>query len=117
MSLLEETKDCIKSAGKKPEDIIFIGSLESGYSCTWDEFIKLADFEYDSGYGGAEVATDLRVVFKDMTYMSRGEYDGSEWWDYQEVIKIPTKVKPIKTLKGGLWGSLKEVDEELEELV
>ena len=115
MNLLKKTKNCIEKAGKKPEDIIFIGSLFSGHSCTWEEFKKLADFEYDSGYGGAEVVVDLRIVFKDMTYMHRGEYDGSEWWEYQERVKIPTETNPIKTLKGGLRGTLEAAHKELEE--
>lgn len=36
--------------------------------------------QYDSGYGLQELFGD--VVFKDGTWLSRGEYDGSEWWHY-----------------------------------
>jgi hypothetical protein len=43
------------------------------------------DFDYDDGYGGQEIFGC--VVFKDNTWLSRGEYDGSEWWEYN---KCPT---------------------------
>lgn len=36
------------------------------------------DFEYDNGYGTQEISGV--VLFKDNTWLSRGEYDGSEWW-------------------------------------
>lgn len=44
INFLEETEWDIKSVNKKPEDIIFIGSLESGHSCTWNEFKKNSKF-------------------------------------------------------------------------
>lgn len=49
--------------------------------------------QYDDGYGGQELFGD--VVFKDGTWLSRGEYDGSEWWHYN--IK-PTYDAYIKDL-------------------
>jgi len=103
MNLLEETKEGIKSSGHKIKDIIFIGSEESGHSCTWEEYKKLANIEYDSGFGGAEIATDLIIVFSDGFKMERGEYDGSEWWQYTTPFKKPTMTDSIATLKGGLW--------------
>ncbi len=42
--------------------------------------LALLDKEYDDGYGGQELSGT--IVFKDGTWLSRGEYDGSEWWDY-----------------------------------
>lgn len=36
------------------------------------------DFEYNEGYGSQELYG--YVVFTDGTWLSRGEYDGSEWW-------------------------------------
>lgn len=49
--------------------------------------------QYNSGYGHQELFGD--VVFKDGTWLSRGEYDGSEWWHYN--IK-PTYEAYIKDL-------------------
>ncbi|MEK9355154.1 hypothetical protein V9756_23375, partial [Escherichia coli] len=76
---LKETEEAIADSGHVPEDIIFIGSRTTGHSCTWDEFQTIADFEYDSGYGGQEVVSDIEIVFNVGQSMHRGEYDGSEW--------------------------------------
>lgn len=42
--------------------------------------LPLLDFDYNAGYGGQELFGT--IVFTDNTWMTRGEYDGSEWWDY-----------------------------------
>ncbi|MDU0406154.1 hypothetical protein ML8HA_01956 [Lactococcus lactis] len=34
---------------------------------------------YDSGYGGQEIAYNLMIKGNGFI-MTRGEYDGSEWW-------------------------------------
>jgi hypothetical protein len=47
--------------------------------------LMVLDFEYDNGFGGQELFG--YVIFKDNTWLERGEYDGSEWWKYQ---KFPT---------------------------
>jgi len=79
MNFLEETISAMESSGNLLEDISFIGSEVSGHSCTWDDFIQMADKDYDNGYGAPEVAQDLVIVFKNGTKMKRGEHDGSEW--------------------------------------
>lgn len=81
-NFLEETKKAIKKSGHKFEDVMFIGSSDGKYRMSWNKFITKADFEYDSGYGSSAIATDLIIYFKDTTYIVRGEYDGSEWWEY-----------------------------------
>ena len=101
MNLLQETIDDIKHSGHKPEDIAFIGSEDSWHSCTWDEFTKLADRDYDNGYGAQKVASDLIIVFSDGTKMWRYEYDGSENWDYSSPFKmpeVPEGTKPVTSL-------------------
>jgi len=98
MNLLEETIDCIERSGHNIEDIIFLGSEETGHSCSWEEFKKLADRSYDNDFGSAEVANDLIVVFSDGQKLWRGEYDGSEWWEFSTPFKKPKKLKPIISL-------------------
>ena len=98
MTLLKETLEAIEGSGHKVDDIIFIGSEETGHSCTWEEFGKLADKEYDRGFGASEVAQDLIIVFSDNAKMWRGEYDGSEWWEYSTPFKMPDKKKSISGL-------------------
>lgn len=106
MNLLKETKAAIEFSGHKSEQITFIGSEESGHQCTWEEFIVLADKNYDAGFGAQEVAKDLIIVFDDGQKMWRGEYDGSEWWEYSTPFTRPEKSKKIKNLIGrgaGHW--------------
>lgn len=57
---------------------------------TWEEFeefLNQLDFDYDSGYGGQELFGT--VWFHDGTWMGRGEYDGSEWWEHYMMPQIP----------------------------
>lgn len=113
MNLLQETIEDIEASGHTVDDIIFIGSETSGHSCTWDEYTKLANIEYDEEYGGQEIASDLKIVFKDGADMTRGEYDGSEWWQYSRPFVMPTELKPIKCLCGGNgWNSLSDLNKD-----
>lgn len=109
-NLLQETIQAIKNSGHKVQDIVFIGSIDSGYSCTWNEFLLLADIEYDSGYGGQEVASDLTIVFSDGSTMWRREYDGSEWWEYSKPVESPKERKKITKLTGGMWATLADLN-------
>ena len=107
MNLLTETKSAIKNSGHDVTDIAFIGSSDGEYRCTWGEFCALADREYDSGFGGQEVASDLIIVFSDGQQMWRGEYDGSEWWEFPKPFSMPASSKPIKNLFCGIgWDDL-----------
>lgn len=67
------------------------------HKTTWEDFKKNADIDYDSGYGSSKVAQDLLVVGENW-WLERGEYDGSEWWDYKEMPKEPTKTIELKAL-------------------
>jgi hypothetical protein len=109
MTLLAETIEAIEKSGHSITDVVFIGS-EEGYECTWQEFETLANKSYDSGFGAAEVAKDLIVVFSDGTKLWRGEYDGSEWWEYSTPFKKPAECKPIKRLMGGMWDTLRDMN-------
>jgi hypothetical protein len=54
----------------------------------YSEFMSKLDFTYDSGYGGQEL--DGVIWFEDGTWADRGEYDGSEWWQYHKLPEVPT---------------------------
>ena len=107
MNLVEETKLYMEKIEKKFEDIDFVnlpklvfnedGSINK--SAMWDadyidgtihDFLEYAKYfeEYDNGYGGAEVHL-IYIIFKDKSWLQRGEYDGSEWWDY---MKCPERI-------------------------
>ena len=98
MNLLEETIQDIEESGHEIEDIVFIGSEKTGHRCDWDQFVILADRDYSRGFGAAEVAQDLIIVFSDRNTMTRGEYDGSEWWQYSKPFSEPEESRPINSL-------------------
>jgi hypothetical protein len=114
MTLLQETIFDIEKSKHTTADIVFIGSETTGHSCTWDEFCQLSNKDYDRGFGAQRVATDLIIVFSDGAKMWRGEYDGSEWWEYSTPFKQPAETKPIKKLMPGTWDSLARMNGEPE---
>lgn len=104
MNLLAETIAAIEQSAHSPEDIRFIGSVESGHRCTWAEFCAMADVEYHNGFGAQEVASDLAIVFSDGSSMCRSEYDGSECWEFAKPFVEPTSAKPIGRLVVSRYG-------------
>ena len=93
MNLLSETVDALSNSGKSRSDVRWIGSTNYGYF-DWEYFVKIADVEYNDGYGAAEVARDLVIVGDDW-WLERKEYDGSEWWDFKKLpIKPQNKIEP-----------------------
>lgn len=103
-SLLQETIDVLSSAGKTISDVRFVVSggrwLDRGDKLqlgSWDDFAKLADIKYDSGYGSAEINTTLKIV-GDNWWLERGEYDGSEWWEFKTIPSKPTDTVPLQNI-------------------
>ena len=94
MNLLKETIEDIHRFGKSLSDISFIGSSIKDINISWEQFLILANKEYDNGYGSQEVSKDLIIVFNDGSYMDRSEYDGSEWWSYRKVREKPHPSSP-----------------------
>jgi len=53
-----------------------------------DSFLSVLNgVNYDSSYGSQELFGT--VWFEDGTWMERGEYDGSEWWEIRKMPAIP----------------------------
>lgn len=85
-NLLEETLSCLKDHGKDPSDIEWI-RLDNSL-VEKEEFLKVAEqTNYYAGFGTNEIKSGLIIVGLDW-WMTRGEYDGSEWWTFH--------TKPIK---------------------
>lgn len=82
-TLLAETVKVLVDNGKTTDDVLWVG-FDAEFHCTWGEFVAASNFNYDNGYGGAEVDTALKVVGADW-WLERGEYDGSEWWDFKTI--------------------------------
>lgn len=66
--------------------------LKIGYTEEeFNKFLNDLDFEYDNGYG-------MQVLYgtiwmDDNTWIDRGEYDGSEWWQWMFMPDIPGHLK------------------------
>ena len=58
-----------------------------------EDFLNNLDFKYDSGFGGQLLYGN--VWFTDGTWLERGEYDGSEWWEYKTTPAIPEECRTI----------------------
>ena len=100
INFLQETLNMIKECKKNKDDIKFIKFGTCMYQYDeykddikfklyedWEKFEFDADFTYDDGYGVNEISTNSVIVFKDGSWLERGEYDGSEWWEYKETPK------------------------------
>lgn len=61
----------------------------------WQTFLNKLNVEYDNGYGGQELFGT--VWLPDNVWMTRGEYDGSEWWEEHAYQAIPEQLKAQKT--------------------
>lgn len=57
----------------------------------YHKFLNELNFEYYSGYGGQELFGT--VWLSNNTWLERGEYDGSEWWEFKECPTIPDSLK------------------------
>nr|WP_298659840.1 hypothetical protein [uncultured Flavobacterium sp.] len=93
--LLNAVKDtakikCASIRYGRREDEATPKTLKLNYSENeYNEFLNLLDFEYDSGYGGQELYGT--VWLEDGTWLSRGEYDGSEWWEHNVLPDVPAE--------------------------
>jgi hypothetical protein len=66
--------------------------LKENYSeKDYDKFLNQLNFKYDSGYGGQELYGTVWLT--DNSWLQRGEYDGSEWWEHMRLPTIPNECK------------------------
>ncbi len=73
-----------------------ISKAKVGFSVEWEveflttsdtqELLEYLDRNYDSGYGSQELHGHI-VISKEL-WLSRGEYDGSEWWNVHQCPEI-----------------------------
>lgn len=87
-NLLQETLKEIQNRKYLEYNILYCryynNEVQNWARFTWEEFKELANINYDSGFGGQEIEPTLRIVFYDGSYLYRKEYDGSEWWVYED---------------------------------
>ena len=100
---LEETKSTIKcatiSAGESHwyfdqyTKALSCVELKQGYTQEqYEQFLTLLDFDYDNGFGGQQIHGTVWLM-QEETWLERGEYDGSEWWEYRKCPKVPDNLK------------------------
>lgn len=94
VNLLAETLRILEENGKTPEDVFWVGTKDGEHVITWEEFDSLADDDYNNGFGGSQVNDDLVVVGKNW-WLERGEYDGSEWWEFKTLPKKSKNPQPM----------------------
>lgn len=63
------------------KDVIQVQTAEGYIEKELFKMMAMA-INYDSGYGSAEIREDLIILGVDW-WLERGEYDGSEWWDFR----------------------------------
>lgn len=89
-NLYAETEEALKSHGKTFADVVFVSG--GGHEITKDDFIRIAmGLNYNDGYGTQYIPDDL-VIVGDGWWLERGEYDGSEWWEFKTQPKRPDDV-------------------------
>jgi len=77
-NLLVETEEFLLAMQLTWNDVEWVGTMDGVQTCTVEQFKTMADKEYDAGYGRQHVHPELVIVMKDGSWVSRGEYDGSE---------------------------------------
>ena len=82
VNLLHEVLGVLRANDKTPADVRWVGSSSGAFALGWGDFTRLADREYDPGYGHCMVAPDLVVVGDDW-WVERKEYAGREWWEFK----------------------------------
>lgn len=115
-NLKEETLAALLKHGQAWDDVVAIQGRD--FRISRRHFLKLADVEYDPGYGSQEVASDLVILMRDGSWFTRAEYDGSEWWAYHKAPErlqevSDDKVHSLVCSKAQVgWCALKEINTE-----
>ena len=110
MNLYDETVEILSSHDKTITDIEYIGSTRTKINT--NKALKLMKkTNYDSGLGGQEIACNLMIKGNGFI-MTRGEYDGSEWWGYMQTDpSLPQVEIDVKSFKANIgWNTLEGIN-------
>ena len=104
--LYDETVTVLERHDKTIADIECIGNSETKIN-TNKELEQMQKTNYDSSYGGQEIAEKLMNKGNGFI-MTRGEDDGSEWWDYMQTDpSLPQVERDVNIFKANIcWDSL-----------
>lgn len=99
INLYQEIVDILEKNNKTIKDIFWVGTKEATIDTAL--FLEKAKYtNYDNGYGGANIAGDILIVGVDW-WLSRGEYDGSEWWLFNTLPQRPKMHRTKFNLRRG----------------
>lgn len=105
INFLEETLAALEENGKTPEDVIAV--ICDDQKGSFRAFAKLADFRYDNGYGLEAIESSLMIIGDDW-WLERGEYDGSEWWEFKKVPRLDNRNSPLENVVSDSFEYLRE---------
>lgn len=102
VSVIDELLGVIMDSNKSVEDIkcgyleihdeeILCINIGDTFSEIVNKFDNIKNRSYNGGYGSQELYGI--IWFKDGSWLERGEYDGSEWWEYKTTPEIPDFLK------------------------
>jgi hypothetical protein len=99
-NFFNETTEVLREHGFDSTDIDWIGSKDGKYATTYSNFAsKLADFDYDNGYGAPRIPLDLVIVLRHGAgWFERYEYDGAESWVFKKVPALQSTAQLITNL-------------------
>ena len=111
MNLYDETVETLSLYDKTISDIEYIGSIRTKIN-TNKALELMKKTNYDSGFGGQEIACNLMINGNGFI-MIRGEYDGSEWWNYiQTDPSLPQVEREVKSFRTDMgWDTLEEIND------
>jgi hypothetical protein len=86
ISFHTEIIDTLKKYNKTVNDVIFV--TDSKHYCHFSDFLNtIKNYTYNDSWGIPYINLNLKIVGEDW-WLERGEYDGSEWWEFKT---MPTK--------------------------
>lgn len=112
-NFLQETLEILTANGKTPADVSWVGEEDDRYCISWEQFMAIADFDYNNVEGGSDIATDIVVVGHDW-WLERHDAEGAEWWEYKTLPRPKQEAKPFANLRASVpemkWFSLRAVN-------
>lgn len=84
INFLKETREALKENGKEESDVICVAKDRK--RIYWQDFVKIANFEYNNDFGAGFISSDLMIIGIDW-WMERNDYDGIGWWEFKKMPK------------------------------
>jgi hypothetical protein len=113
INFFNETIQAIGKSRNCLPNVIFIGSEDREFYCSWTSFEQLADFEYDNQSGDMVIPEDLIVEFNNKKKLVRRYDQDGEHWKLVNSEPLDDYLI-IRKLHALGCRTLKEVDEAID---